>query len=146
MCKKTTSCDFPCITSKISGKWFYKMITTVHHQIAFTGHVLRFMNNKKDTKMIVCKSILEEYTRQKTSSRHSKWDRSFTMRDCKLDISFTVTPPFEARSEMPLKMMSKWLSWHKWKYLEEILQKKVLDIFPTSYLRVTGSLIGFWTG
>jgi len=28
ICKKTTSCDLPYITSKISGNWSYKIITT----------------------------------------------------------------------------------------------------------------------
>jgi len=73
--------------------------------------------------------ILLEPTRQKTSSKCLKWDRSFTMRDCKLNISSSVTVLFQARFEMPSKMAFKWLSWNNLLHLEDRLQKEVIVLW-----------------
>jgi len=57
------------------------------------------------------------------------------MRDCKLNISSSVTLLFQARFEMPSKMAFKWLSWNNLLHLEERLQNKVLN---NSTLKVIG--------
>lgn len=63
--------------------------------------------------MNIRKEFTKRHTKENMSSTLLKWARSFEKMDCKLPNSLSSISLMHARFEMPFKMESRKLSWHK---------------------------------